>query len=178
MTTARAKSYRLHDEDLARLKRLAKPGESEASVIRRALAALERGQEDVPAGNLSPSMAKRMDALEERLEALEGRNTKVIPDQPAPRMTYVLPSHTPMPASTPPPRPRPAATPTPEKKTRSYTRYAEGVKREALAMRDRGVRPVEIRRWIQGQCGSSPTYKDFAKTMRDWEKQIANSENQ
>lgn len=172
--TARPKSYRLTDEDLARLKRLARPGESDASVLRRALVALERGQEDAPAVSQYPSLAKRMDALEERLAALVMSNTEVTHSEPAPRVTSVLPSHTPPP---PAPLPRPSQadstpSPTAAKSPHSRPDYPPEVRRMAVELSDSGIAPAQIRQRIIEVVGRAPDSKNWGKVIRIWRERL------
>lgn len=67
-------SFRLAPDTLARIKALARPGESSASVVARALEALEAAQtaQDAPPGS---ALAQRLTALEARLTALESAVT-------------------------------------------------------------------------------------------------------
>lgn len=83
--------------------------------------------------------------------------------------------------STAPPSPGTEERSSVEAKPRNYTRYPSWVKRQALEMREEGIRPVEIRGWITDQVGKSPSYKDFAKVLNEWQagiNKLANTEKQ
>ncbi len=64
-------SFRLAPDTLARIKALARPGESSASVVARALEALEAAQDSSAAPPPGSALAQRLAALEARLTALE-----------------------------------------------------------------------------------------------------------
>ena len=68
-------SFRLAPATLARIKALARPGESSASVVARALEALEAAQDGSAAPPPGSALAQRLTALEARLTALESAVT-------------------------------------------------------------------------------------------------------
>lgn len=71
-------SFRLPPDALARLRGLALPGETQASVFQRALIALEGSPPPVSLEGL----ASRLDALEARVAVLERERLPGVPDQP------------------------------------------------------------------------------------------------
>ena len=68
-------SFRLAPDTLARIKALARPGESSAGVVSRALEALEAAQDSSAAPPPGSALAQRLTALEARLTALESAVT-------------------------------------------------------------------------------------------------------
>ena len=168
--TIKPTSFRLSDSILDRLRRLAHPAESSASVIARALTALEateRGQAAPPP--LAPGLdtASRVDALEARIAALEERS--------ASSATSCATGSAERSASV-------ARQPVAQCATRSASPhsnpgYPDEVKRLAVQMAADGYQPVQIRAAMMEQCGRAPDSKNIAKLISGWREKL-NSENQ
>ena len=175
----RPTSFRLSTDALDKLKALARPHEPAASVIARALAALEattRPQDAPPAPGLPFAMAQRLDALEARLAALEGCSTKALQDA-LPGSSGV--AHDALQAR--PPRATATAGTDSQASQDKVTGRATGsasphsnpgyppdVKKLAVEMADQGAAPAEIRSTILDRCGRAPDRKNVAKLIRTW----------
>ena len=152
-------SFRLAPDTLARIKALARPGESSASVVARALEALEAAQtaQDAPPGS---ALAQRLTALEARLTALEAGSSAVAHDAlqpPEGRATVKTDSG------------RPASQ---DKATgRATGNYPPEVRRLAVQLADAGTAPVVIRARIGEACGRAPDSKNIGKLIRHWREQ-------
>ena len=150
-------SFRLPPETLELLRSLAWPGESLAGVIVRAALALETAQAKAP----NDELARRLEAIETRLEQLERGNTPVLQDRP--------PCHTPVTQdggtqdTAAQPR-KPRAVPV------SQGGYPVDVQKMALAMADRGEPPAAIRAAIVEACGKSPSRKNLQTSLKAWRR--------
>ncbi len=139
-------SFRLAPDTLARIKALARPGESSASVVSRALEALEAAQDGSAAPPPGSALAQRLAALEARLAALEAPSVSTAP---------VASPRSPTSAGSPHSRPD----------------YPPEVRRLAVQLADDGVQPGEIRQRIAEACGRAPDSKNIGKLIRHWREQ-------
>ena len=158
-------SFRLAPDTLARIKALARPGESSASVVARALEALEAAQDSSAAPPPGSALAQRLAALEARLAALEAGSAAVAHDAlqpPEGRATDRTDNgrH----AS------QDAATGRATGSSHSRPDYPPEVRRLAVQLADAGVRPVVIRQRIGEACGRSPDSKNWTKVLATWRK--------
>ena len=163
-------SFRFRPEVLAQLHRLAQPGESQISVIQRALNALE-GQ---PAPLSIEALALRIDAVENRLGALESGNAPAL--QPVAQTAQTTAPDTEKSnkldsgpgvftiENTAPdtgPAPKPKAAP-------SERGYSADVKALAIQMRDAGKGQSDICDEIERIAGKRPNPKNINRQIEQW----------
>ncbi len=161
-------SFRLAPDTLARLKALARPGESSASVVARALEALEAAQDSSAAPPPGSALAQRLAALEARLTALEAGSAAVAHDalqNPEVRATERTDSG--RQASQDKATGRATGSP------HARPDYPPEVRSMAVQLADAGVRPVVIRQRIGEACGRAPDSKNIGKLIRHWREQSA-----
>ena len=171
---SRPTSFRLTDDDLAKLASLANPGESHISVIRRALialGALERPQ-DAPAGSTPyAGLALRVNALQARLEALEAMMARLAP----PALPGALPDALPPPASVARdalPVATPNALPVAKSALPAPGGYPLELKVMAVKMKDAGRQNREIAEAIKARLGRCPDSKNMPALLKAWQKAL------
>ena len=158
-------SFRLAPDTLARIKALARPGESSASVVARALEALEAAQDSSAAPPPGSALAQRLAALEARLTALEAGSSAVAHDAlqpPEGRATVKTDSGRPASQDKATGRATGSANP------HLNPGYPPEVKRLALELTDAGAQPAEIRRRIIALVGRAPDNRNWSKVLRTW----------
>lgn len=172
-------SFRLSDDDLARLRRLAQPGESRAKVISRALVALE-GHQSPQDGAAAPThyagMGTRVDAsetgLEARVSALEAWQASLAtaPQPVAPPAIPVV---------------QPVVHPVVQKaigvvqpvvqNVAQPWVYPLEVKRLALAMQANGQPNRVIAGFILRETGRKPDSKNMGALLKNWRKALGSA---
>ncbi len=159
---SRPTSFRLTDDDLAKLASLANPGESHISVIRRALDALAGSQrpQDAPAGSTPyAGLALQVNALQARLEALEG-------------LAYHAPGYA-LPVAQPViPPPQDVAQNVVQPVIPPPGAYPLEVKMLALQMQDQGQPNRVIAAAILERTGRKPDSKNMGALLRAWRKAL------
>ena len=175
---SRPTSFRLTDDDLAKLASLAHPGEAQIAVIRRALVALgalERPQ-DAPAGSTPyAGLALQVNALQARLEALEAMMARLAPPALPGALPDALPDALPPPASVARdalPVATPGALPVAKSALPAPGSYPLEVKREALAMQDAGQPNRVIGAFILEKTGRQPDSKNMGALLKNWRKAL------
>ena len=160
--TTKPTSFRLAPDALERLRTLAQPGESQSSVIARALAALAAPgpPQDAPAGSTPyAGLALRLDALQARLEALEG-------------LAYNAPGNA-LPVAQPVIQPpQNVAHPVIQPALQAAGAYPLEVKMLAIKMQDQGQPNRVIAAAILERTGRKPDSKNMGALLKNWRKAL------
>lgn len=176
---SRPTSFRLTDDDLAKLASLAHPGESQIAVIRRALVALAGSQrpKDAPAG--SPpyaGLALQVNALQARLEALEAMMARLAPPALPGALPDALPDALPPPASVARdalPVATPSALPVAKSALPAPGGYPTEIKTMAIKLKAEGKQNREIAEAIKARLGRCPDSKNMTAILRQWQKALS-----
>ena len=176
---SRPTSFRLTDDDLAKLTSLANPGESQISVIRRAmdaLGALERPQDSPAALTPYVALAKQVNALQADLEAHKAMPPSLahaaLPGALPPALPDALPPAGPvvrdaLPIATP------NALPVAKDALPPTVGYPVEVKRLALEMQDAGHPNRTIAAFILERTGRKPDSKNMGALLKQWRKALS-----
>lgn len=175
---SRPTSFRLTEDDLDKLTSLANPGESQISVIRRALAALAAPHrpQDGPAA-LTPyvALAKQVNALQADLEAhkamppslahtaLPGALPDALPDALPPASRVV---HDALPVATP------NALPVVHDALPASGGYPADIKMLAIKLKAEGKQNREIAEAIKARLGRCPDSKNMTALLKAWQKAL------
>ncbi len=164
MTVTPTVSLRLSLATQERLRQARQPGESQDSLITRALdalQALERPQ-DSPAGSAPyAGIALRLDALQARLEALEGLAYHASGNVLQPAIQDAIQP------------PQDVTHPVTQDVTQAPGAYPLEVKRLALKMQDQGQPNRVIAAAILERTGRKPDSKNMGALLRAWRKALA-----